>query len=110
MLRYTYTDTELKPLNPNNVDFGFQGSYDDGKVIFSSEFLLRAQFKSKDNTFDGSFGSRWGVSLGYHINENIVINGTFGKTFDSDLINPGALISVIGVNFGFGNVSADPSK
>lgn len=109
MFRYLNENTEL--LKGSNLDIGLRPVYDNNRFILSGELLWRKTWKVlsvtntppiREKTIEERYGFRWGATLGYRINQNILIEANVGKSFDNDAINAGGFLTVLGANFGFG--------
>jgi len=76
-------------------DIGARILYQSGDFALSGEFVQRAR-RDADNT------QRLVGLLEYRVRENIILTATFGKDYNQNGMGGGDLISLLGINFGFG--------
>jgi hypothetical protein len=67
----------------------------------SGEFLRRRGRNSNDESSD-----RTAAMVEYQIREGLILFGSFGKDFPKDQMKRRTLLSIIGLNFGFGTQTA----
>ena len=94
--RYT---RELRGDNEDLADFGARLIWHLGRLALSAEALYRVGLTGGGESGDTE---RAVGMLEYRLTDNLYLVGTFGKDFDSEGDEKDTLISVLGVNFGFG--------
>jgi hypothetical protein len=109
LARLITEDSEIR--RAKNYDGGTRIVYDNGKIFLSGESLIRTEeLVNSRNIVNGAVFKesvtstyfRWGFNVGYRINQNIVVQGSIAKSLNSDLIYRGGYVSLLGINFGFG--------